>query len=200
MVVFVKFFFQFHFCFDFFQAGRYNQKSSKNFFTSHLRSKSCPCWPKRNFWDFYLFISSTKLNTIYVTTLEFFGIRRFASQRGFHVSFWKLSVNSVPNIFKHLLKSCNDLAYFFIFPLTLERLEKILFILSLHKPPEFFDRNLGQSFIKSVKEINDFQNDHYFYLQYCDWKIIPGWFQARFSRISWKIWKTSELKISLNFI
>ena len=51
--------------------------------------------------------------------------------------------------------SCQDLAYSYIFPFTLETLDKILFILASHKPLEFLDKNLGKSLIKSVKRMNE---------------------------------------------
>ena len=44
---------------------------------------------------------------------------------------------------KTTLNSCQDLAYSYIFPFTLQSLDKILFILASHKPLEILDRNLG---------------------------------------------------------
>ena len=52
---------------------------------------------------------------------------------------------------KNSWNSCQDLAYSYIFPFTLETLDKILFILASHKPLEILDRTLGKSLIKSVK-------------------------------------------------
>ena len=49
---------------------------------------------------------------------------------------------------------CQDLAYSYIFPFTLETLDKILFILASHKPLEFLDSILGKSLVKSVKRKN----------------------------------------------
>ena len=54
---------------------------------------------------------------------------------------------------KNSWNSCQDLAYSYIFPFTLETLDKILFILASHKPLEILDRTLGKSLIKSVKRI-----------------------------------------------
>ena len=55
---------------------------------------------------------------------------------------------------KNSWNSCQDLAYSYIFPFTLETLDKILFILASHKPLEFLDSTLGKSLIKSVKRMN----------------------------------------------
>ena len=54
---------------------------------------------------------------------------------------------------KNSWNSCQDLAYSYIFPFTLETLDKILFILASHKPLEFLDSILGKSLIKSVKRM-----------------------------------------------
>ena len=52
---------------------------------------------------------------------------------------------------KNSWNSCQDLAYSYIFPFTLETLDKILFFLASHKLLEFLDSILGKSLIKSVK-------------------------------------------------
>ena len=49
--------------------------------------------------------------------------------------------------------SCRDLAYSYAFPFTRESLDKILFMLTSHKPLEFLDRNLGNSLIKMAKKL-----------------------------------------------
>ena len=54
---------------------------------------------------------------------------------------------------KKYWNSCHDLAYSPNFPFTLESLDKILFILTSHKPLEILPSILGKSLIKSVKRM-----------------------------------------------
>ena len=60
---------------------------------------------------------------------------------------------------KNSWNSCQDLAYSYIFPFTLETLDKILFILASHKPLGFLNSILGKSLIESVKRMNEFMNE-----------------------------------------
>ena len=55
---------------------------------------------------------------------------------------------------KNSWNSCQDLAYSYIFPFTLETLDKISFFLASHKPLGFLDSIPGKSLIKSVKRMN----------------------------------------------
>ena len=62
--------------------------------------------------------------------------------------------------------SCQDLAYSYIFPFTLETLDKILLILASHKPLEFLDSILGKSLIKIVKRMNSCETNSSFVYKY----------------------------------
>ena len=67
---------------------------------------------------------------------------------------------------KNSWNSCQDLAYSYIFPFTLETLDNILFILASHTPLEFLDSILGKSLIKSVKRMNSCKTNINFVYKY----------------------------------
>ena len=75
----------------------------------------------------------------------------------------------MPTQCKNSWNSCQDLAYSYIFPFTLESLDKILFILASHEPLEILDildSILGNSLIKSVNRMNKVvKQTHQFCLQ-----------------------------------
>ena len=64
------------------------------------------------------------------------------------------SISEMLSQCKTFPNSCQDLAYSYILPFTLESLDKVLFILASHKPLVILDSILGKSLIKSVKRMN----------------------------------------------
>ena len=63
------------------------------------------------------------------------------------------------------METIQDLAYSYVFPFSLENLDKTLFILASDEPLEFLDMNLDKSLIKSVKKMNNMRIKQQFCLQ-----------------------------------